>query len=259
MNLRYPIFLLLIFSVNTLYCISNPFKKKTNFEQAQELLTQIQKDLQTIRVTIADALEKNTFNEKNLNLVVERLNNALNKTAIFENLNQQEKEQLQEQAQTILLQYQAALEEAGVLDLWMDGYDAYVNDLNDNFKRLPNQFVAKPDNKKLYQELGFVDGEGQKKTFNQVRQRYQEKFNALKKDHQQDFDTEYFRPYLRVLDYVFKTPYSKVQYDAYAAGPAKYNEKINALKKYTTTIHNLFRRDLIKFAKLKGDIESNLI
>ena len=258
MNLRYPIFLLLIFSVN-MHGIQNPFKKKGTFEQAEELLTQIKKDLQTVRVTIADALEKNTFNEKNLNLVVQRLNSAMSKTAILENLSPQEKEQLQEQAQTILLQYQAALEEAGVLDLWMDGYDAYERDLQDNFKRLPNQFVAKPDNKKLYQELGFAQGEAQRKTFNQVRQKYQEKFNTLKKAHPQDFDTEYFRPYLRVLDYVFKTPYSKVQYDAYVAGPAKYNEKINALKKYSNAIHNLFRRDLIKFAKLKGDIESNLI
>lgn len=231
-------------------------------EQAAQLLTQIRADLQTVRTIVVDTLEIGTFNQKDLDAAVKRLSDATNTITVVEKLDQKAKDSLKQQAQTINLTFQSLQEEAGVLALWSEGFDAYVKDLDDNFKSLPHKDLPKPDYKKLYEELDFKSAvEGQKAPFNAVRQNYQERFNNLqaKAANPTTFDNDYFRPYLRVLDYIFKTPYSKAQYDAFLTGPTAYNNKAANFKKYAKAINKLFLEDLSHLRFITGILEGAIL
>lgn len=231
-------------------------------EQATQLLTQIRADLQTVRTIVVDTLEKGTFNQKDLDAAVKRLSDATNTITVVDKLDQKAKDSLKQQAQTINLTFQALQEEAGVLSLWSEGFDAYIKDLDDNFKNLPLKDLPKPDYKKLYEELGFKNAtEGQKASFNGVRQNYQQRFNNLqaKAANPTAFDNDYFRPYLRVLDYIFKTPYSKLQYDAFLAGPTTYNNKAAGFKKYGKAINKLFLEDLSHIRFITGILDGAIL
>lgn len=241
-----------------------PGKKKqaqvAPMKSPAQLLDETQADLQKLRVIVAQALDTGKFPAKDVNKLIANLKPQ--SAAILEALGSADikaKEQLKEKANIIKLMYQALLEETAVLDLWSRGYEAYELDLMDNFKRLPNKVITqKPDLKKLYEELNVPTAEGKKLSFNGIRNKYQARFNELKQKDPASFDNLYFRPYLRVLDYVFKTPYSKMQYDAYLDGKSVYDKKTTALKANVKAIQKLFTEDLPQLGTLPVVIETEL-
>lgn len=230
-------------------------KEVMTLESAQKLLTDIKTGFTTVRTVVIDALEKNSFNEKLLKKTLADLNNYQKKLSLLETLDQDSREELKPLSDMIVLSSQALIEEAGVLDLWVKGYDAYVRDLEDNFKKLPNKAVKKPDFKKLYEELGMSTAQGEKASFTTVLAKYQERFNTLKKEHSADFEETYFRPYLRVLQYVFVTPYSKKQYEAFLAGKTTYDAKGKALAAHKSAIQKLFEQDVPTLRMISGTLQ----
>lgn len=264
-------FIVLIFAFATVtpHCFADlkswlPGKKKpaqaTPMKSSLELLDTTQADLQKLRVIVAQALDTGKFPTKDVSKLIDNLKPQT--AAIMESLDYADpktKDQLKEKANIIKLMFQALLEETAVLDLWSRGYEAYELDLMDNFKRLPNKVITnKPDLKKLYEELNVPTQEGKKLSFNGIRGNYKKRFDDLQKKDPASFDNFYFRPYLRVLDYVFKTPYSKMQYDAYLAGKAVYDKKTNALKSNMKAIQKLFTEDLPQLGTLPIMIEAEL-
>jgi len=227
--------------------------------QAEQLLEGISADLKKVRTIVLDALEKKKFDKKALDAAIMRLRDYATKITLLETLDAATKNALKEQAVMISMAFQALQEETGVLELWLSGYDAYEKDLNDNFKNLPSAFLKRPDNKNLYKELGFASvAEGRRASFNAVRQNYQERFDTIKINHKNNFDENYFRPYLRVLDYLFKTPYSKKQYDAYLNGKVQYEAEVKPLKVYEGAIQKLFAQDLSELRVITGIIQSEM-
>jgi hypothetical protein len=234
-----------------------PNKKEVmTLDKAQKLLTDIKTGFTTVRTIVIDALEKNSFNEKLLKKTLTDLTNYEKKLFLLETLDQAAHDELKAISDMIVLSSLALVEEAGVLDLWVQGYDAYLRDLEDNLKNLPNKAVKKPDFNKLYEELGMSTAEGKKASFNTIQAKYSERFDALNKQHPKDFDETYFRPYLRVLQYVFRTPYSKNQYDAFLAGKAAYDAKGKVLAAYKPTIQKLFGEDIPVLRMISGTLQS---
>lgn len=230
-------------------------------EKAKKLLDQIKNDLQALRSIVADALENNVVNTSHLNDTVNRLNKAAKESSVLELLSDDVRVLLKPQAAVLLQIYQALQEDAAVLDLWTRGYEGYEKDLDDNFQKLllPHAAIKKPDNKKLYEELGLKVELGRNASFNRIQNKYHQKFNDLQekaKKTKEDFDSTYFRPYLRVLDYIFRTPYGKIQYDIYLEGPAAYTKKTSTLKKYEKIIQKLFTQDIPQLSFLTGTIRS---
>ncbi|MCL4361437.1 hypothetical protein M1446_03715 [Candidatus Dependentiae bacterium] len=247
MNICKSLFFLgiIFFQTNQMQALFKKEDKQSeaDFKASEELLNYIKKDFEKLRGIIADALEKNVLDMNQLNAAIKRLSDYNKRIDILERLNKNQKSKLKSLAKIIDMTYNALKEEAYVLQLWMQGYQKYETDLNDNFKS--NQFVKKPDFKKLYEELGFKPGEGSKASFNAVRQKYKELYNKIKSQadkSRQDFN-DYFIPYLRPIEYVFRTPYSKLQYEAYLQGQAVYNNKANQYKKFETAI-NKFNESL---------------
>ncbi len=262
-------FIVLIFAFATItpHCFADlkswlPGKKRpaqaASTKTALQLLEEIQADLQKLREIVTEALKTGKFSSTDV--TVNHLNAQSDAiVASLETADPKTKAQLKEKATIIKLTYQALLEEAAVLELWSRGYDAYGSDLIDNFKRLPNKVITnKPDLKKLYEELNVPTQEGKKLSFNGIRGKYQTRFEELQKKDPANFDNLYFRPYLRVLDYVFKTSYSKMQYDAYLDGKAAYDKKTNALKPNMKAIQKLFMEDLTQLGTLPTMIEAEL-
>ncbi len=224
------------------------FFKKDKKLQPEEILIQVESNLQKLRKIVASALEESKFSKADVDTAIKNLNEAAKNIDVLEELS----EDLKPLARKIVKTYEALLEETAVLELWMKGYSAYQDDLEHNFRLLPNEFIQKPNLKNLYKELGFKPKEGPNESFNAVRQQYKQKYNMFKS--YKNFDEYYFRPYLRALDYVFRTPYSKAQYDTFLNGLSTYNKKKFALDAYKDRIEKLFRTDLPNLAVLKGYI-----
>ena len=166
------LFLIVICFSNFSFTQAITAESETAAIESDKLLNSILNDFQKLRVILGDALEKNVINSKELNNSLQRLNDSYKKIDILDNLDPKLKNAFKDIAKRITDTYKALLEEAMVINLWMRNYKGYEDDLNDNFHSLPNEYLKKPDNKKLYEELGFKPGEGQKKTFNSVRQHY---------------------------------------------------------------------------------------
>ena len=63
---------------------------------------------------------------------------------------------------------------------------------------------------------------------------------------------------MRVLQYVFRTPYSKKQYEAFLAGKESYNAKGKILKDYKETIQKLFAQDLPELRVITGTLQAEI-
>jgi len=243
-----------------------PGKKKpaqaASTKTASQLIDETKDDLQKLREIVAKALDTGKFSAKDVTTIINRLKPQSDAIAdALQGADIKTKEQLKEKATIIKLMYQALLEEAAVLELWSRGYDAYEFDLKDNFKilrQMPNAKIAVPDLKKLYEELNITTAEGKKLSFNGIRGKYQARFKELEKKEPAKFDYFYFKPYLRVLDYVFKTPYSKTQYDAFLDGQSAYDKKTKALQSNAQAIQKLFAEDLPQLGTLPSTIEAEL-
>jgi len=231
-------------------------KKSSPFKDSEKLLLSIQKGLKDLRIVVIDALEKNSFNVKLLSDSLGTLTADVEKLSLLEKLDQDSREKLKELSDTIVLTYQALFEETGVLDLWVHGYDAYMHDLEDNFKNLPNTVIQKPDFKRLYEELGLSTEQGKKASFTTIQESYKTRFDALKEQYSEEFETTCFRPYLRVLQYVFRTVYSKKQYEAWLLGKEVYDEKGSELKDYKSSIQKLFGEDLPALRIITGTLQA---
>lgn len=250
MLLLHPLLYLLLSlgTIATLHSVDLFNRKKSEQDKPnndnasiKKSLSEIQTYLQKLRAIVAGALEDNTFSQKDVDTSLKQI--QLQKQALPELLDDKDPI-IKEKVTIISFLAQALIEELAVLDFWIQPYEAYERDLLDNLKKLPNAgIVIKPDPKKLYEELGLQAGQGQKLSFNGIRQKYQQRYDALQKKDPANFDAVYFRPYLRALDYVFKTPYSKAQYDAYLAGKGVYSKKSQALKPYAPTIQRLYDVD----------------
>lgn len=233
-------------------------KEETTLVQAQALLARIQKSFTTLRTIVIDALEQNSFNAKLLESTLKGLEVDQVALSLLEKLDIPSRDSLKESSDQIVFTFQALLEETGVLDLWVQGYDAYSRDLEDNFKNLPNAFVQKPDFKKLYEELGIPTAQGKKASFSTIQDAYKNRFDELKKQHGKDFDDRLFRPYLRVLQYVFRTFYSKAQYDLFLAGKDVYTTKSKVLEKHKGSIQKLFGQDLPALRLITGTLQAEI-
>lgn len=246
-------FFLWIFAANIFNIQATlPLIKKPVIKKAENYLNAIFNDYQKLRVIFSDALETDVLKEKELEEAIKRLEESYKKINIIENLDTGLKNNLKGLVRKIVNTYTALLEEAYVFDLWTRDYEGYEADLQNNFSHLPNQHLQKPDFKKLYEELGFKPG--QKVTFNEVRQKYQERYDELKKKAGNNFENDYFRPYLRVLDYIFRTPYSKVQYDIYLQGEQVYNNKAKKLKSFKPSVKKVLENT--DLAMLSGTLNS---
>lgn len=233
-------------------------KKDAPFADAQALLTTVQERLSVVRSVVGDALEKNTFDEKRLSDALENLHLAGEKLPVLEKLDVVSREKLQPLSHGITTIYQGLVEEAGVLDLWVQGYDAYVDDLKDNFKNLPNTALLKPAFDALYDELGISLQASKQISFATVQEQYKKRFDALKAKYGDEFEFLCFRPYLRVLQYVFRTPYSKKQYDTFLMGKDLYNAKGKTLKAHVPTIQKLFGQDLAQLSIIKATLQAEI-
>ncbi|PKN03584.1 hypothetical protein CVU75_01445 [Candidatus Dependentiae bacterium HGW-Dependentiae-1] len=235
----------------------SPSEKK----EAAELLTRIETGFTTLRTLVADAFNKNSFDESRLQKTLSELFATQEKLSIFESLDEKQRAALKGQADQIGAASLALVAEAGALDLWVQGYAAYVQDLEDNFKSLSHENsnqcgLKRPDFKKLYEELGMSSEQGQTALFAVIQKKYQERFNALKKHYGEQFDDLCFKPYLRVLQYIFRTPYSKMQYDAFLSGEALYALKAKALAPYKQTIQKFFGQDLPELTIIVGTLKA---
>ncbi|MDZ4097836.1 MAG: hypothetical protein U1E13_03940, partial [Methylophilaceae bacterium] len=235
----------------------SPSEKK----EAAQLLTRIETGFMTLRTLVADAFNKNSLDESRLEKTLSELFATQEKLFIFESLDKKQRAALKGQSDRVVTASLALVAEAGVLDLWVQGYDAYVQDLEDNFKSLSHENsnqcgLKKPDFKKLYEELGMSSVQGQTALFAVIQKKYQERFDALKKQHGEHFDDLCFKPYLRVLQYIFRTPYSKMQYDAFLSGEDLYALKANALSRHKQTIQKLFGQDLPELTIIIGTLKA---
>lgn len=227
-------------------------------EKARSMLIVVKEQLEVLRKVVAQSLEKNIFDNAKQQQAVQELIKAQDVLSLLSSLDDESRASLHELSITIGFTYQALLEEAGVLALWVQGYAAYEKDLADNFQHLPNAIIQKPDFRKLYEELGIETKQGIKASFTTVRDAYQKRFDTLKAQYSDDFEPLCFRPYLRVLDYIFKTLYSKMQYDAFVVGALLYNGKETALAKHKKAIEKLFTQDITSFAVLVNTVKAEL-
>lgn len=241
--------------------------QKNNSEFAKKLLQDIKQSLNDLRAAFLDVLAKNSMDEKRVNdAMVNIETNFLERTV--EELDDSSKKQLKQEANRTLITIKALFEEAAIVDLWMKKYDTFVADLDHNFRHLPNKFVAKPDYKKLYEELGFkIDektqqNEGQKASITTVRKKYQNLFDQLKKvadKNKEDFDSVYFDPYLRAIDYAFRTPYSKMQYDTFLQGKSEYDKKADVIEKYKSILKRFNSNTVPAIMAIKGILENEIL
>jgi hypothetical protein len=244
-------------------------KSLVTSEDVQNLLTRIHGGLNNVHGVVIDALENDHVDETVLNANITELMHDRVGLSEFRGFNQNLMAQLQdpniktplkESADALAQTYRTLFDEAGALDLWVKGYDAYVSDLEDNFKNLPNEVVQKPDFKELYEALGFLNATaGKESSFNALQKKYKERSAELQSQNtEEDFQSKCFNPYLRVLGLVFRTPHHKNQYEVFLAGKDAYNAKGKALSDHMQAIKNLFERDLPELVTISGALQESL-
>ena len=80
--------------------------------------------------------------------------------------------------------------------------------------------------------------------------------NEFQKKEGDKYYSKYFIPFFRPLDYIFRTPYSKIQYDIFLQGENAYNQKAKNFKKIEPSVKKIIESQ--ELAMLSGTIKSHL-
>jgi hypothetical protein len=247
-----------VFSGTVQDVFSSDKRRAISLDEARALLSLIDKELQDLSEAVFTMFQGKILNQVGLSLTLLQLTRDAKNLSRLETLseNLRKDDQLKQLSDSIKSKYAIVQAEVGALEVLLQGYDAYQRDLAENFQRLPNKVLPKPDVKKLYEELGLSAETGIAASFDSVLKNYEQRFASLQKIGGDDFDSLYFRPYLRVLQYVFRTALSKQVYDLFLRGELVYAAKSELVKKYEKTIKKLFNQDVPSLSVIPGTISS---